>query len=85
MREVTVTLVSEHEEALARLRMHRPSLFAKVDDGGVLVMALDAVARLIHVATVNKSPHARHVMEHEIGLPPEAGTWLAADHDSTPN
>ena len=32
MREVTVTLVSEHEEALARLRMHKPSLFAKVDD-----------------------------------------------------
>ena len=85
MREVTVVLLPEHDEHLKRLRMYRPSLYGRVDDAGVLAMALDALACLIHVATVNKSPHARHVMEHEIGLPPEGGTWPAADHDSTPN
>ena len=40
--------------------------------------ALDALALLITWQRVNKSPHARHVMEHEIGLPPEGGTWPAA-------
>ena len=84
MREVTVTLVSEHEEALARLRMHKPSLLAKGDDAGVLAMAVDMLAHLVHRATVNECPHARHALEH-IGLPPDGGTWPAADHDSTPN
>ena len=72
-RYITVALLPEHDEHLANLRMHRPSLYGKLDDPRVLVMALDALARLIHVATVNGSPYARHVMEHEIGLPPEHG------------
>ena len=84
IREVTVTLVAEHEEDLARLRIHTPSLFAKVDDAGVLATALDRLACLVHRATVNECPHARHALEH-IGLPPDGGTWPAADHDSTRN
>jgi hypothetical protein len=84
MREVTVTLLPEHEEDLTRLRMHKPSLFKEVNDTGVLAMALDILAHLIHRATVNQCPHARHALEH-IGLPPEGGTWPAADHDSTPH
>ena len=84
MREVTVTLMSEHEDDLARLRMHKPSLFAKVDDSGVLAMALDMLTHLVHRATVNECRHARHALEH-IGLPPDGGTWPTADHDSTPN
>ena len=83
MREVTVTLVSEHEEDLARLRMHNPSL-TKVDDAGVLAIALSRIGVLIHMATVNQCPHARYVLEH-LNLPPEGGTWPAADHDSTPH
>ena len=79
MREVTVTLVSEHEEDLARLRMHKPSLLANLDDADVLAIVLR-----IHQATVVQCPHARHALEH-IGLPPEGDTWPAADHDSTPN
>ena len=84
MREVTVTLLSEHEEDLGRLRMHKPSLLAKVDDAGVLAIALSRMGALVHLATVAKCPHARHALEH-IGLPPEGDTWPAADHDSTPN
>ena len=84
MREITVTLVAEHEEALTRLRMHKPSLLAKLDDAGVLAIALDKLGILIHQATEVRCPHARHVLEH-IGLPPEGGTWPAADRDSTPN
>ena len=84
MREVTVTLVSEHEEALARLRMHKPSLLAKLDDARVLAIALSRMGDLIHQAAVAQCPHARYALEH-IGLRPEGGTWPAADHDSTPN
>ena len=83
MREVTVTLVSEHEEALGQLRMHKPSLLAKLDDAGVLAIALDRMGALIHRATVVQCPHARHALEH-IGLPPEGDTWRAAN-DSTPH
>ena len=84
MREVTVTLVSEHEEDLARLRMHKPSLLANLDDADVLAIVLSRMGALIHQATVVQCPHARHALEH-IGLPPEGDTWPAADHDSTPN
>ena len=77
-REVTVTLLPEHEDHLARLRIHKPSLYAKVEDAGVLAMALDALAHLVHRATVNECPHARHALEH-LGLPPDGGTWPGAE------
>lgn len=72
-RYVTVALLPEHDEHLANLRMHRPSLYGRVDDAGVLAMALSALAHLIHRATVNECPHARHALEHI--CPPEGGTW----------
>ena len=84
MREVTVTLLAEHEEDLTMLRMHKPSLFKKVDDSGVLAMALNMLAHLVHRATVNECPHARHALGY-IGLPPEGGTWPAPDHASKPH
>ena len=84
MREVAVTLVAEHEDDLARLRMHSPSLFGKVDDAGVLAMALDRLACLVERATVNECPHARHALEH-IGLRPEGGAWPVPDRESKPS
>lgn len=84
-REVTVTLLAEHEENLTMLRMHKPSLFKEeVGDSGVLAMALDMLAHLVHRATVNECPHARHALGY-IGLSPEGGTWPAPDHASTPH
>ena len=83
MREVSVTLVAEHEEDLTRLRIHDPSL-TKVNDAGVLAIALSRMGALIHLATVAKCPHARYVLEH-IGLPPKDGTWPDPDYGSTPH
>ena len=61
-RTVEVSVIWDGERALEALReLVQPS---QVDDAGLYNIAANSMAHLIHRATVNDCPHAKHVLEH---------------------
>ena len=61
-RKVEISVVWDNEVALEAMReLVSPD---QVDDAGLYNMAVVGMYHLIHRATVNDCPHAKHVLEH---------------------